>query len=320
MSPLADDLEGRCSARRDSRPDRVRVLIDALHSIVPSPSGAEEWMSERDACAVLGTTVDELQALVEAGLAERHGTVERFDVWNVGLRDGAQGARPAREMVFLDRMMRSGQADWLGAQRYDLTVTARCPRGAGCDGESWTRPTVVGAHWVSESAAGPSVTWRGRVVLKGMTGGARSAEVDACWDQVTRDYRFQYTSPVVAGDVDLTRGRRVGDCVALSLLFADELRRSGTEAWVSSGYMFGGLRMRQHQWVTARGRDGGLVTLDPSMALLADDFFGPEFREFCRGSRSNRCLQVEGPQDWLVGHRCAGNSTSIEADLMLRAS
>ncbi len=320
MLPDVDDLDGRVSTRHEVRRERVRVLLDALHTVVPSPAGSQEWTSRRDACTVLGTTDEELQVLVEAGLAERDGMIDRFDVWNVGLRDQAWGARPAREMVFLNRLLRAGDSDWLAARKYDVTVTARCPHGAACAGTAWTRPDVLGVGWASQAVTESSVTWRGHVVLQGTAGPALSAAAAACWDRVTGDYRFQFTPPAVAGDVNLTRGRRVGDCVALSRLLAEDLQRAGVEARVCSGYMFGGLRMRQHQWVTARERGGMLVTLDPSMALLADDFFGPEFREFCRGSHSNRCLQVGTAQDWFVEHWCGGSRTSLEADVMMKVS
>lgn len=316
----AEDPEGRGPTGCDAPQYPDWPLLDALRTIVPSPVGTEQWTSRRDACVVLGTTDQGLQALVEAGMVERDGRVERFDVWNVGLRDRSWGARPAREMVFLNRLLRAGGGDWLAARTYDLTVTAQCPWGAGCADAEWARPALVGVHWVSESAAGSSATWRGRVVLEGAAGRVRSAAAAECWDRLMVDYRFQFTAPAVAADVALTRRRGVGDCVGLSLLLVEDLRRSGVEAWVCSGYMFGGLRMRQHQWVAVREADGGLTTLDPSMALLADDFFGPEFREFCCGSRSNRCLQLESAGDWYVEHRCGGRRTLVEADPMLRAS
>jgi hypothetical protein len=131
------------------------------------------------------------------------------------------------------------------------------------------------------------------------------------WHSTLERYRYQYTCPQLAIVVQETRRRRVGDCVALSTVLAAELQERGIQARVRSGFVWGGMTGRLHQWVEAIDTDGRWKVLDLSTAIHARDFAMADYAGFGFGSLSNRV--IEGQTS--VSHPCGGTTWQVALDL-----
>ncbi|UZN03403.1 transglutaminase domain-containing protein [Cellulomonas sp. S1-8] len=303
-----DDTER--SGRRDD-------LRDALAVTVPVPSGHQAWVTRDAALRTLRCTAADLDSLLAAGLAHQGGQVERNDVWNVGLHDASRRSVPAREMLFFDMMLRSEGADWLSARRYTAVAEARCPRGPACAEPVWPQPPRSGARWESQTGGPGASRWTGDVVLSGRRT-TPDPVLGEVWDHLLETYAYQATPSSLARDVERTRERRVGDCEALARLLVDDLQAAGHEARLQTGYLLGGVRTRWHYWVRVTGRDGTTTSLDPSMAVLAQRFFSPEYARWCYGSELNRVVPLVEEDDFWVEHVCATGSARVPVELTLR--
>lgn len=280
-------------------------MIDALSLIVPTPAEHRVWVDEVRALDVLRCTPARLAELVDAGLVREGDRYENYDVWNLGLLSGSGSTRPEREMIFFARMLKSFQADWVSTRRYAITGTVQCPRGDDCRFPEWVAPSVPDVRWAEEKIQAGRAEWRGEVELSGQKSTVRDPRVRDAWNRLVADYGFQFTPEQLALDVARTRERRVGDCDALGRVLLSDLLERGVPAELQPGYVYGGSQLRQHSWLKITDSDGQSKVLDPSMAILADMFFSPEYKAFCYGSRLNRMLPLAKHEDALASHPCA---------------
>ena len=299
------------SGRRDD-------LRDALAVTVPIPRDHQAWVPRDSALRTLRCAPADLDALLADGLAHQDGRVERNDVWNVGLNDASGRSAPVLEMHFFELMLRSGGADWLSARRYTAVAEAWCPWEAACADPVWLQPPRSSVRWESQTGGPGTQRWTGDVVLTGRRS-TPDPVLGEPWEHVLRTYAYQATPPSLARDVARTRERRVGDCEALAKVLVDDLQAAGHEARLQTGYVLGGVRTRWHYWVRVTGPDGTTTSLDPSMAVLAQRFFSPEYAAWCYGSELNRVLPLADEEDFCVEHSCAAGAARLPVALTLRA-
>lgn len=266
-------------------------LIDTLSVLVPTPPEYRVWIDGTRALKILRCSPEELEQLAHAGLPCEEGRFDKYDVWNLGLHSGSGRSRPELEMIFFGKGMPSSRAKWVSTHRYAVTASAQCPRGDDCPSSEWAVPALPDARWTGEDIRTGRAQWRGEVELSGRHATVLDLRVQDAWNDVITRYTFQFTPKRLAFEVDRTKVRKVGDCDALCRVLLRELLDLGISTELQPGYILGGERLRRHSWLTITDTDGRSKVLDPSMALLADMFFTPEYKAFCYGSVLNRVIR-----------------------------
>lgn len=279
-------------------------LLDALSVVVPTPADHRVWIDEPSVLEILRCTPDQLAQLVDSGLAHEEGCYDNFDIWNLGLLSASGRTRPELEMILLARVLRSYQADWVSMRRYTVTGSVECPLGRDCPSPEWRPPALPDVRWTEEKVQTGRAEWRGEAELSGRSALVREPRVREVWNDVTTRYRFQFTPERLASDAARTRERGVGDCEALCHVLMQDLLDLGIPTELQPGYIYGGFRMRRHSWLRITDSDGQVKVLDPSMALLADMFFTPDYKAFCYGSSLNRLVPVRRTEDFVADHPC----------------
>jgi hypothetical protein len=280
-------------------------LLDALPAVVPTPSEYRVWVDENRVLDTLRCSPGDLRKLVDAGLICEGGSYDFYDVWNLGLFSGSGRTRPELEMIFFAKALKSSRSDWVTARRYAITGWAECPRGSGCRSPEWAAPALPDVHWSEVEVNTGRAEWRGVVELSGQSATVQDPRIRHAWDELTRCYRYQFTPERLAFDVAKTAVRKVGDCEALCRILMRDLRGFDISAELQPGYIFGASRLRRHSWLKVFDHDGLPKVLDPSMALLAEMFFTPEYKEFCYGSSLNRMVRLSRHENALAPHPCA---------------
>lgn len=241
-------------------------------------------------------------------------TPDAYDYWNAGLYSGSRRSRPEIEVAQFRRNI-AKNADWVGPLSHHVRFEARCPRGAMCDSDVWSRPDIDGFVWRDSRLARERASWAGEIEQRGAVLTVTSATAAEVWHATLGRYRYHYSCPELAAAIDETRRRGVGDCLGLSLMLAAELQEHGIEARVRGGFLWGGTTGRTHNWVEAADRDGRWKTLDLSMAVLARDFAMGDYGRFCFGSQSNRTIAVGESGNPGVSHPCGGTALRVPLDV-----
>ncbi|MBX7269051.1 hypothetical protein KIF24_25500 [Micromonospora sp. Llam7] len=294
------------------------TLVETLGVVVPTPPEHRTWIPEVEALDTLRCTGEELEQLVAAGLVRDGGRYENYDVWNLGLLSGSGRSRPEREMVFFARVLKSFGADWVSRRRYEITGWAECPRAEDCPSRDWVAPALPDVVWEQEQIQPGRAEWRGQVVSSGMHATVRDPRVRDAWNHLLEQYRFHFTPASLSPDMASTLRRRVGDCEALCRVLLRDLLDLGIPTELEPGYIFGGARLRRHAWLRFADSDGQSKVLDPSMALLAEMFFTPEYKEFCFGSSINRVIRRDSGKEAFVTHPCVTGDNKIYYEFILR--
>lgn len=285
--------------------------IPILTKIATTPCGYRYWVTADYAQNILRCSRADLEALFTAFNDAFGSAPDGYDVWNIGLYSGSRRTRPEIEMAHSRRII-LGEGDWVTPIRHEVDFEAVCPRGALCDSDAWSQPDVPGAVWCAFELGRRRAHWMTRIEQRGAASTVVSGLIAEAWHASLERYRYQYTCPELAVVVAETQRRRVGDCTALSVMFATELRGRGVQANVRSGFFWGGMAGRVHQWVEAADCDGQWKVLDLSMAILARDFSIGTYGGFCFGSRSNRVIPVAGSGRPSVSHPCGGTTLQVE--------
>jgi hypothetical protein len=206
------------------------------------------------------------------------------------------------------------ESGWIGSKRFRFTIEARCPQGPACASTEWLRPEILGARRIETVADRGRFLVTAEIEQAGRLGTISASEVRDAWRSVIAQYRFHYTYPKLAGSVTATRRRKVGDCVSLSRILAEQLLGLGFQARVSHGYIWSGVAARPHGWVEVVDEDENWKALDISMATLAADFFTPDYANFCFGSLLNRIIRVSDGRSAFV-HSCGDDVLEVHSHM-----
>ncbi len=293
-------------------------LVEAMRLVVPSPPEHRVWSSEAQALDVLRCPQEQLDQLVAAGLFRDGGRYDNYDLWNLGLFSGSGRTRPEREMVFFGRILKSFRADWITSRSYEITGWAECPRAQDCPTPEWTVPALPDVRWESEEIQPGRAQWRGYVESSGHSATVLDPRIRDAWERLTTGYRFHFTPPSLSPDVASTLRRKVGDCDALCRVLMRDLLDLGIPTELEPGYIFGGSRLRRHSWLRVIDSDGESKVLDPSMALLAEMFFTPQYRAFCYGSITNRVIRRASFEAAFAPHPCTDGVKRLRYEFVLR--
>jgi hypothetical protein len=291
----------------------------AFAQVVPVPPEHRRWLEPEEALGVLRCTGDELQALVEAGLVNRDGCVEGHDTWNTGLYEGSERTMPEREMLVLRHMLASRGGDWVSPRRYAVTARMFCPWAPDCSPSAeWATPRLSGVNWSGHQIGAGNATWQGEVQLSGKASSVRDPGLHGAWLELLNSYRYHATPPHLARQTEATRARGVGECEALSRVLIQDLAAAGWPASLRAGLLLGGARTRRRYWVEVTDADGDVRALDPAMAILAERFFSPQYRQFCCGSLLNRVLPLARDEDFETRHDGPHGPVAVDVQITLQ--
>lgn len=291
---------------------------DALHEVIRTPPEFQRRVSTNYAQTILLCTDTALRQLTSTTLALDDGQFDAFDIWNLAFYTRTGRSRPELEMKYFSLLLKPTD-EWLIPRRYAVTVQANCRNGQNCQETHWYPPDIDGVVWHGVSASDGRSSWTGQARVTGHSGIIQSMRIRDLWSGCLQRYRFHYTCPDLALQSEQTRARMVGDCTALSLVLAEALDRSGYVSRVRYGYLFGGTSARQHSWVQVIDDDGRWKDLDLSMALLADRFYTPSYKDFCFGSSLNRLLRVPAYGNKHAYHVCRGEQFDLEPVVLARS-
>lgn len=287
-----------------------------LEQVVRTPDKYYLPIDNAKAASVLGCSTDELGILWQAYDSPRS-RFDVFDVWNIGLFSGTGKSKPEQEIRYLSHLYE--RTDWLEPVEYKIALDVTCPRGIRCTSSNWQRPDIPDAEWTDAAVDSGSARWAATVHRQGTNAEITDRTILDIWRTTIDKYRFHYTHPSIAGSAEATRARAVGNCTGLTIALAQLLDEADLQARTRCGFLWGGVVGLSHEWVEVRDTDGSWKVLDPSMAALADDFFTPEYKEFCCGSILNRVIPTAAGQAATVQHECDG-STFTTYPVVRRAS
>jgi hypothetical protein len=298
---------------------RRETLSAAFAQVAAIPSEHRRWIEPEEALGVLRCTIEDLQALVEAGLVMREGRVEAHDTWNTGLYEGLERTMPEREMLVLRHMLTSRGGDWVSPRRYAVTARAFCPWASDCSPSTeWATPSLPGVTWSERQTGAGNATWHGEVLLGGRAASVQDPTLHQVWHELLTSYRYHAAPPRLAAQTKATRARGVGECEALSRVLVEDLADAGWPARLRAGHLLGGARTRRHYWVEVADGDGEVKVLDPAMAVLAERFFSPQYRRFCCGSLLNRILPLARDEDFDTAHDGPHGPVAAAVEINLR--
>jgi hypothetical protein len=250
------------------------------------------------------------EAIIGAGLPEREGTLDFYDLMNLALLSGSRRTAPELGLVALGHAFRAALAAPDASTTATIVARQACPEGCagGCE---WELPEMVGARWRALPATDDVHTWEIDVSMAVPPVEAiRSPTIVTAAAEVLRRYRFHWCSPEARARIDLSVERGVGDCYSLSLLLAEELRRVGVECELRHGLLIGLATVNLHTWVEAVDVDGVRRPLDPTMAIISEMFFPPATAEALRdrwmGSRSPRLVEFVDYERFRTGFSASG--------------
>lgn len=276
-----------------------------VEQVVRNPDEYYLPVDDAKAGKILGCTTDDVGAVWKAYDSQRS-RFDVFDVWNIGLNSGTGKSKPEQEIRYLSHLYR--RTDWLEDAEYKIALDVTCPREMRCTSSNWQRPDLPDAEWVDSAVDTGAARWTATAHRHGTKAEISDDAILDIWHSTIDEYRFHYTHPSIAASAETTRARRVGNCTGLSAALAQILDESDLQARTRCGFLWGGVVGLSHEWVEVSDADGSWKVLDPSMAVLADDFFTPEYKEFCCGSMLNRVIPTAAGQDATVLHECDGSS------------
>lgn len=287
-----------------------------LERVVRTPDEYYLPIDDARARRILGCSIGELETLWKAYDSQRS-RFDIFDVWNIGLNSGMGKSKPEREILYLSHLYQ--RTDWLEPAQYKIALDVACPRGTRCTSSNWQRPNIPDADWVDSTAGSGVARWTAAVSRHGTKAEVSDGTILDVWHSTIDRFRFHYTHPSIAASAEATRAREVGNCTGLSAALAQFLDDAGLLARTRCGFLWGGVVGLSHEWVEVSDADGSWKVLDLSMAVLADEFFTPEYKKFCCGSLLNRVIPTAAGQASTVHHECDG-STFTTYPVVRRAS
>jgi hypothetical protein len=283
-----------------------------LEQVIRTPIGYQRPVDDVYLRRLLRCSENDLDALLRAYNDGAPSTeMDAFDAWNAGLYSGSRRSRPELEMAYLSRLLAPGR-DWTEPIDITLSIGAQCPEGDRCTSADWRRPRLDGAVWLSASETPSEARWTARVTRHGRTTRILSTTVSEVWREFLDSYHFHYNHPELEKSAEVTRSRRAASCVGLSAALAATLTERAVTARTSSGFLWGGLNARDHQWVEIVDDDGGWKPLDPSLGLLAHRFLASKVADFCFGSQPSLVLPMRDQMLPTAEHDCAGRVLELE--------
>lgn len=284
----------------------------ALNSVVVTPEGYRRPADIAYGLHVLRCSHSELGTLLRACDEAGNPGPDEYDYWNIGLYSGSKRSRPELELAFFWRFFMK-RRDWFSPIRHQVKFQAVCPWGAKCESALWGQPDLPGFVWTASRTERGRAWWVGGIERRSTASPMSSELIAEVWHSLLSSYRYQYTCPELAVVVQETRRRKVGDCLAVSMLLAAEFNERAVEARVCTGLILGGVTGRIHAWVEAFD-NGNWKSFDLSTAIHAKDFSLNEYADLCFGSLSNRVLRGRAE----VLHSCGAEAFSVPLDFRVQ--